>query len=183
MLEVTLDEFKEECQSLYACFVFSVAGMQERGKQIKKTRPTELNRVFISTRDPLLHRPTATIGSRVLIQHLSKGGLYSDELAKSLLVMIFARWDEFYRPLLAKHLEVDKNEIKSNLMGALRLLRNVIVHANSKIDSKLVKQLAPFGWDLTPGDVIITESMMEQFIELTHFMDVRVEYGATLRNL
>lgn len=175
MLKTTLEEFKAECQSLYACFVFSVSGMQDRGRQIKKTRPSELNRVFIGPQDPMLHRPTAAISSRLLIQNLSKGGLYSDQLAKSLLVTIFARWDEFYRPSLASHLGVEKNAIKSDLVGALRILRNVIVHANSTVDAKLIKQLALLGWDLHPGEVTITEKMMEQFIELTHSMDVRVD--------
>ncbi|MEP6906483.1 MAG: hypothetical protein ABI858_00660 [Pseudoxanthomonas sp.] len=179
MTDTTLDEFKAECQSLYACFFFSVAGMQERGKQIKKTRPSQLNRVFIGPKDPMLHRPIATLNSRALIQSLSKDGIYSNELAKSLLVMIFARWDEFYRPLLANHRGVDKNSVKSDLMGALRLLRNVIVHANSKIDEQLVKRLAPMGWELIPGEIIISEEMMQQFIELTHSLDVRFTRYAT----
>ena len=178
MTESTLAAFKEECQSLFACFVFSVAGMQDRAKQIAKLCPTEANRVFIGPRDPMLHRPTAAISSRLLIKNLAKGGSYSDQLAKSLLVLIFSRWDEFYRPLIAQESGVDKNRIKSDLMGALRVLRNVIVHANSKIAEKHVQQLSLLGWGLAPGLISITEKMMEQFIELTHNIDVRVEGGA-----
>ena len=175
----TLDDFKAECQSLYACFIFSVAGMQERGKDFKKTRPSELNRVFIGPKDPSAERPTAMISTRLLIDNLSKNGAYSDELAKAILVMIFAKWDELYRPFFAQHMGVAKNSIKCDLLGALRILRHIIVHANSKVDEKQIRQLSPLGWNLSPGKLTITEKMMEQFINLTHDMDFRVEERST----
>lgn len=135
--------------------------------------------MFIGPKDPMLHRPTAAISSRLLVKNLSKGGPYEDQLAKSLLVMIFSCWDEFYRLLIAEQLGVDRSAVKSNLMGALRILRNVVVHANSKVAEKHIRQLALLGWELAPGVVTITQKMMEQFIELTHDVDVRIEDGAT----
>lgn len=53
--------------------------------------------------------------------------------SRSILIFLITYWDDEIRPRLAQANGVDLNEMKSDIMGDLRVLRNVILHAKSII--------------------------------------------------
>ena len=61
----------------------------------------------------------------------SKGGSNEQQHAKAVLVFLFTYWEDEIRPRLAASKGVELQEIHSDIMGDLRILRNVILHAKS----------------------------------------------------
>lgn len=74
------------------------------------------------------------------------GGSNEQQHSQAVLIFIFAYWEAEIRPRLSKAQDVDVNEINSDIMGDLRLLRNVILHSKGVIKSeykslKLIKDM------------------------------------------
>jgi len=44
------------------------------------------------------------------------------------LIAIFQYWEDYYRGEIAKAIEIEKNDLKSDIFDDLRLIRNSIVH-------------------------------------------------------
>ena len=58
----------------------------------------------------------------------SETGFNEQQVCWSIIVFIFAYWDEKIRPQIAKIRGVEKDEVKINVFGDLRVLRISIVH-------------------------------------------------------
>jgi hypothetical protein len=58
----------------------------------------------------------------------SEAGFNEQQVCWSIIVFIFAYWDEEIRPQIAKIRDVENDEVKINVFGDLRILRRHIVH-------------------------------------------------------
>ena len=58
----------------------------------------------------------------------SEAGFNEQQVCWSIIVFIFAYWDEKIRPEIATIRGVEKDEVKINVFGDLRVLRRMIVH-------------------------------------------------------
>ena len=63
----------------------------------------------------------------------SEGGSNAQQLSQAVLVFLFTYWEDEIRPRLATSKSVESREIRSDIMGDLRILRNVILHAKGII--------------------------------------------------
>ena len=61
------------------------------------------------------------------------GGQNEQQHSRAILIFLFTYWEDEIRPRLAHAKGVDQKEIQSDIMGDLRVLRNVILHAKSVI--------------------------------------------------
>ena len=59
----------------------------------------------------------------------SVDGSNTQQHSQAVLVFLFTYWDDEIRPRLAKSMNVKVSEIKSDIMGDLRIIRNVILHS------------------------------------------------------
>lgn len=75
----------------------------------------------------------------------SVDGSNTQQHSQAILVFLFTYWEDEIRPRLAKSMEVDANEIKSDIMGDLRILRNVILHSKGIIRPDKYKSLKLLG--------------------------------------
>jgi len=157
-----LTEFVEACQRHYACFILSVDGLSSQKNVYANSPPGA--KIHISDKDPTKHPPTATLLISDLKQYIEKDGAFADALAKSLIVTIYSEWDEFYRPRFAKSIDVKKNSVMCPLIGDIRIIRNCIIHDNSVLKEKDTK-LGTLDWNLSPGDLVISQRMFEIFIK------------------
>lgn len=66
----------------------------------------------------------------------SPGGSNEQQHSQAILVFLFTYWENSIRQRLADAKEVQKNNIKSDVMGDLRIVRGAILHAKSKINHK-----------------------------------------------
>lgn len=71
----------------------------------------------------------------------SKGGSNEQQHSQAVLVFLFTYWEEEIRPRLAASKGVELQEIQSDIMGDLRILRNVILHSKGIIRSEKHKDL------------------------------------------
>ncbi len=66
----------------------------------------------------------------------SPGGSNEQQHSQAILVFLFTYWEESIRQRLADAKEVDKNDIKSEVMGDLRIVRHAVLHAKATISRK-----------------------------------------------
>lgn len=71
----------------------------------------------------------------------SRGGSNEQQHVQAVLVFIFTYWEAEIRPRLSISKGVDPKEIKSDIMGDLRVLRNVILHSKGIIKPDKYKLL------------------------------------------
>ena len=71
----------------------------------------------------------------------SKGGSNEQQHSQAVLVFLFTYWEDEIRPRLAVLRKVKPEEIRSDIMGDLRILRNVVLHAKGIIRSEEYKRL------------------------------------------
>jgi hypothetical protein len=61
--------------------------------------------------------------------------------SKAILVFLVAYWEGSIRPRLAQARSIKTNEIRSNVMGDLTVVRNAILHSKAIIKSEEYKRL------------------------------------------
>ena len=71
----------------------------------------------------------------------SKGGSNEQQHSQAVLVFLFTYWEEEIRPRLAVLKKVKLEEIRSDIMGDMRILRNLILHAKGMMRSEEYKKL------------------------------------------
>jgi hypothetical protein len=73
------------------------------------------------------------------------GGSNEQKLARAIVVFLFTYWEDEIRPRLARAKGVEIKEIRSDIMGDLRVLRNVILHSKSLLRAEKHKELKKLG--------------------------------------
>lgn len=140
-----------------------------RAKRIKFDEAGNKTIIYASYEDP--SQPDI-IHSRIIrapdyIEANSEHGVNFQQHSRAILIFVFTFWEDEVRPKLAKASSKEINEIKLDIMGDLRILRNVILHSKGvlkKDKHKRLKQLdSMFSQDET---LIITYENMHQIFVL-----------------
>lgn len=91
--------------------------------------------VYASYEDPskpdIIHN--RIVRADTYIEANSPGGSNEQRHARAIVVFLFTYWEDEIRPRLAAAKDAPVNEIKSDIMGDLRILRHAILHAKSSI--------------------------------------------------
>lgn len=167
-----LSEFQVACQNFYTCFYFAAFGLTKECSALNNSGNPEAE-IFLGTGHP----DEGNWHSRLKITHVKeaakKDGIYSDTLAKSFITYIYAEWEEYYRHKIALSIGTKKNNIESDLMGDLRLIRNCIVHNKSIITNEHLR-LKELKWDLKEGQLTITIKDFSTLIDQINIMVILV---------
>lgn len=112
--------------------------------------------VYASYEDP--SKPD-TIHNRIVradtyIEANSPGGSNEQRHARAIVVFLFTYWEDEIRPRLAAAKGATVNEIKSDIMGDIRILRHAILHANSSIRPEEHRRLKVVGSMFSPNTPI-----------------------------
>lgn len=170
-----LAEFRAACQRSYACFILANAGVAKLAQVMQRAPSAPSGAVvFIGAEDPTKRRATAAIPRAELQELTQPDGAFTDTLAKSILVLLYAHWEEYYRPQLATAIGVLPEQVRSDLLGDLRLIRHCVVHAKSVVTNEH-ERIKVLSWPTSVGPLVITENMVTEFIELTHELVVSVD--------
>ena len=107
---------------------------------------------------------------------LRADGEFDDLNAKAFIVMIFHRWDDQFRHRIAQVFSIPKDDVRCDLLGDVRHIRNAIIHENSMIDEKTIYKLKmlPSIWKLKPGKLTIAENMAHALMEQINAIRVRI---------
>ncbi|MBO6540952.1 MAG: hypothetical protein JJ969_16315 [Rhizobiaceae bacterium] len=84
----------------------------------------------------------------------SERGFNHRQLCWSVIVFIFAFWDEEIRPQIARVRGVEPNDIKVDALGDLRLLRKSIIHAKGVLSASDHAKLKKMADLVRPGERI-----------------------------
>ena len=94
------------------------------------------------------------------------GGRNEQQHSRAILIFLYTYWEAEIRPRLARAKSVKMNEIEAPIMGDLRILRNVILHAKSILRPDEHKSLSVLG-DMFEADrelVFSYEGMHQIFV-------------------
>ena len=99
--------------------------------------------VWVSYEDPMqptiIHNSIVPANDYIAIN--SQGGSNEQQYASAILVFIYTYWENEIRLRLANAKNVGKNEIKSDIMGDLRIIRIAILHTKNIIRKDEYKRL------------------------------------------
>jgi len=79
------------------------------------------------------------------------GGSNEQRLARAIVVFLFTYWEDEIRPRLAKAKGAEAKEVRSDIMGDMRILRHAILHAKSIISPSEHRRLKKLG-SMFPAD-------------------------------
>jgi hypothetical protein len=124
--------------------------------------------IFFGSEDPSY--PTSFIQHEttinILLTRNEEDGDNHRWLGNLCLVAIYAYWEDEYRARLATALSLkEKKELKSDVMGEIRKLRNAIIH-NGGIATKEVEDLLIFPWFKRGEGIGVTKDNFEQIAKL-----------------
>ena len=99
----------------------------------------------------------------------ASGGTNEQQYVQAVLVFLFTHWELETRPCLAAAKPCNVNEIRADIMGDLRLLRNVILHAKGVIqEDKLIAMKKVGPWLEVGKSLHITSEQMKQIFQWIH---------------
>ncbi|MFW5393976.1 hypothetical protein V1951_22180, partial [Yersinia sp. 2544 StPb PI] len=162
-------ELFDDCPTLFhalqyvVCFSFATKGIAQQGEELAKHPFKKGHRIWIGSdvaTNPKMH---ARIDTAECIEKCKLDGYFSNELAKSLLCIMYSLWDEVYRHRLAKVTGLEAQYLECPLMGDLRKIRNCIIHNKSIVPDNGIRFEA-LEWLLLPGEVLVVTYKM--FMEL-----------------
>lgn len=81
------------------------------------------------------------IRAKDYISNNSPGGFNEQQHSHAVIVFLFTYWEDEIRPRLANLKNCGLNEIKSEIMGDLRIVRNVILHSKGIIRNDKFNEL------------------------------------------
>ena len=141
-IQRALEEFIDECHSFLICYVGAVMGM-DNSKDIfaqahEGNAPVSIE---LSENDPTDHVRTRFLGSEA-IEMFSSEGRFERLQARFLVISIFTEWESVTRRKIATLLGVKLDDVKSDFLGDLRLLRNWLLHKDGDAEGKYFNSAA-----------------------------------------
>ena len=89
------------------------------------------------------------------LEENSPGGTNERRQAWGIVIFLYTFWEDEIRPRLAAAQGVSKDEVRSDVMGDCRILRNAILHAQGNLQQAEHCRLKLIG-SMFPPDVLIT---------------------------
>ena len=178
-----LEEFRSACHKYYFSFSHATLGYEAQyqlyGKIIDPANYENLISTGSSFPNAKQSPGSSTIAQMTqgdLLNSLKYGGLFEGHVAKSLVVVMYHLWNEYYRPRIAKALSAEANQVECTLLGDIRRVRNLIIHRNSALPDNFPATLAllPQIWDLESGELRITRGMVHSLMEQVNALSLTV---------
>ena len=96
------------------------------------------------------------------------GGSNEQQHARAVLVFLYAYWEDEARPRLAASKGAERNAVRSDVMGDLRILRHAILHSNGILAGKQHRRLTKLGDLFRPDQPIHIpyEGMHQIFVRI-----------------
>lgn len=167
-------EFQSSCHKYYICYCFAANGVEEGADKFGMLKPDRSKTLIVGTGHPDDGKWHGRINIGEYLDSSKKNGAFSDAIAKAFVCAIYSLWDEYYRHAIAKEAGVNQKQIRSDLMGDLRHVRNCIVHKKSVMADEPGK-IKELSWPLIPGPLFVTHEMFRDLIDQINRMVVSVE--------
>ncbi|WP_439487718.1 hypothetical protein [Algoriphagus sp.] len=139
----SITEFKQELTDLFASYVIADNGISfvyggfEDGLKIN-SNVNDLVFRFMGINSGEDYTDLK-ISKHEFEERAKKNGQYYNHLAGVFLSALFQLWEDNYREKIASEIGIEKNSLKSDLFGEVRLLRQAFTHNHFKPTSGLKK--------------------------------------------
>jgi hypothetical protein len=144
-----------------------------RAQSLKKDNRGDSVITYQSFEDPLspdvVHSRIVT--AKDFIKENSPGGINQRQLSYSVIVFIFTYWEDEIRPRLAAAADVEIMDVKSEIMGDLRCIRNSILHTKGVFTPEWHRKLVVL------KDCFVVGQQIEISYELMHQIFVKIKQG------
>lgn len=172
---IELSKFQERCHQYFTCFTFASMGLQSIADNLRPGIVEGLDQNFlIGSGHPDQGKAHSKVKLKDAVISSGKDGLFSDTIAKSIIVAVYSEWDVVYRPAIAREVGSQANDLASDLMGDLRLVRHWIIHNKSVVDKNCSK-IKELSWRLRQDQELkVTGEMFSDLIDSINVMAVTV---------
>ena len=169
-----LEEFRAAWHKYYFAFSHATLGYKAQYERYVKIIDPSNYENRISTGSSLPNAKQSPGSSTIaqmtqgeLLRGLEHGGLFEDQIAKSLVVVVYHLWNEYYRPRIAKAVLAEPNQVECALLGDIRRVRNLIIHEKSVLPDSLSTTLTFLSqiWNLESAELTITSGMVRSLME------------------
>ena len=154
-IKATMWKFNTECQLmsfLYAGVLGSQRAIQEQlGKNTDRGGSFTISGYY---GDSTSRAIWARLPVGQVLDAFSEDGEFERLYAKAFVIFGYQMWEEFARPGIAQALGVSHDDVRSDLMGEWRHLRNWLIHPDKQTERayfKNARMLAVVLGDLRPG--------------------------------
>lgn len=169
-----ITDFQQSCQNYFVCYSFAGSGLEKHAKTLASIAEEREKTLWVGTGHPDKGHWHAQMKIGDAIESSQENGVFADKIAKSFITAMYSEWGEFYRHRLAEEAGVNAEDLKCDLMGDMRVIRNCIVHNKSQLADKHTK-LKQLDWTLTPGELTVSKAMFSTLIDQINQMEVRQE--------
>jgi hypothetical protein len=167
----SLDEFKDFTQRTHSSYSLANHGLEILAEKIQLADGFNDNENY-KVLDGESGQVISAIPNFHIIKGLKRDGPISQVIAHGMLSMIYHAWENRFRPMIAKELGVSNNEVMSDLMSDIKILRHKIAHNLGFLDKDL-KKLKIINW-LEQGHIILKTNDMNKIQLKINNMDVYV---------
>ena len=176
-------EFVGECHKYYIAASQAIFGLSQQHARFEQIIHPDQQDNLISLGSQFTNAPqspgsstTASMTQGEFLDSLREGGAFEIQQCKSLIVLIYHLWDEEYRPKIANSLNVCPKQVQSDLMGDIRGVRILIIHKKSVVPQGFSKdlQFLELFWDIAPGELKITYTMTNSFMEQLNALQLKI---------
>ena len=163
-----LDEFRRSCRKYYVCYAMSSLGLKQGYDFLKSSDANPDNTLYVGKGPPSDGKSDADIRIGEYFRGYENRE-FQELVARSFVIAIYTEWEEVWRPKIAEKSRVNTADVKCDLMGDLRRIRNFIIHNDWK------SELEVLDWVVNPDEFRITEDMLRKLISQIGTMQVTME--------
>jgi len=178
-----LDEFENFVTSVCGVYWMSIGGyrllvnevnanQKRQILQLKVKSPSNANMEFVDSLPCMYCEGNPNLPEAVVLYACSQkeykeinsenGGNYKF-IGSMCLIIIYQYWEDYFRGEIARQLRVNKDEIISDIMGDLRLLRHSLIH-HGGVALKEVENCKVIKWFKEGDSIFIDENKFKKII-------------------
>lgn len=182
-----IDEFEDIVTSIYGVYLMSTQGFQLLAKellnrqlmdvnQLQRTHPERASIQYLDSRPYLfgkLWKGSTDLPNVELLYECTQGeykernserGMNSRFVGNMCVIVVYQYWEDYYRQKIASFLNrTSKNELTSDIMGDLKVLRHSIIHHRG-VALKKVENCKLLHWFKKDDEIFIDRNMMQYII-------------------
>ncbi|MFC1893313.1 hypothetical protein ACFLYR_04660 [Chloroflexota bacterium] len=178
-----ISDFESIVTSIYGVYQNSKAGYRLLIKEITDYQETQLNNLrrtnpqsasieFLDSTPALYCEGNPNLPGANVLYECSQGeykkrnseqGINAQFIGNMCIIAIYQYWEDHFRTKIARHLRRKREDVLSDIMGDLRLLRNSIFHHRG-IAQREIEDCILLQWFHVGDDIYIDEEKFKEII-------------------
>ena len=183
-MENCIDEFEDVVTSIYGVYLMSTQGFHLLVKELmnvqlmtmnklKSTHPELASVQYLDSLVYIFGKGDPNLPNSIELYRCTQGeykernsekGINSRFVGNMCVIAIYQYWENYFRQKIANLLNrTNKNELTSDIMGDLKILRHSIIHHRS-IALREVENCKLLRWFKEGDDIFIDKNMMQYIV-------------------